>query len=204
MTESNQRISRRRVLAGAGVGAAAVWAAPAITTLASASAAGSCITVYQTLLGELKNQPTTYVAPVALTFSNGNQLNITQGNANLTGPNTIFTAGYPPVACIDLLGEGQGGVLTTVLQTDSLQPGTYTVELQIGGTYPVNVPANDSVVVSLGGVLFNLALGAGAPITTYSQSTTVTTAGPLTLTATSATSDNVGMFLAGIRICKTN
>ena len=43
MTDSKPSFSRRRLLVGAGVGTAAVWAAPAITTLASASASGSCV-----------------------------------------------------------------------------------------------------------------------------------------------------------------
>ena len=101
MTDLKQPFSRRRLLAGAGVGTAAVWAAPAITTLGRAGAApanGSCVTVYETLLGELTSQPMTYVAPTSVTFSNGNHLFFTSGSANLTGPTTIFTSRITPAS----------------------------------------------------------------------------------------------------------
>ena len=93
-----------------------------------------------------------------------------------------------------------------MLQTDSISPGTYTVELVDRWDLPDRPYGdnNNEISVNFGSVIFNTPLGPGVAISTFSTSVTIGASTPLTITHIDANpTDNIGMFLGGVRICKT-
>ena len=121
MSENPSRISRRRVLAGAGAGAAAVWIAPAVTTLSSASAAGSCAkgsSVFKWVAADVSGHgsPPSGTSLTGSLVTGTGTLDVTSGNTDFVGPGTAFPPPtYPGVPALDMTGDGS--VTVTVFLT---------------------------------------------------------------------------------------
>lgn len=212
MTEDRPKYSRRRVIAGAGAGAAAVWAAPAVTTLgragAQVGAAGSKCSVFlfdtaqlsvpaqATLLGNSSNRTGTFTAVGSLAVGSG--------NVDFVGPGTDWlpSAGYPATLAIDLTGGA--GVTTTTLTGISLGPNTYIVEVE---GYGARGGGTNSIQVKIGADTFIPLtagpLGVTTPFTFVSSPSTGTTTplgGVLELTHISSGADFEGLFLTRLEV----
>jgi len=205
MTEPKTNISRRRLLAGAGVGAAAVWAAPAVTTLGgSAFAAGSCIKLRSIWKFESASSvPGSGGSVTGLLADGGNTLNIVNGNVDFVGPTTpwpppVYTAGKT----IDLTGDGS---VTTTQMDSNFAPasGAYIVELDVYGSTTLNGagPNNNNITVKIG------ATTAIAPVNppdgpnnlTQLSGTVLSASGVMTLIHNSP-SDYQGLFLSRLEV----
>ncbi len=210
MSEQKSSMSRRRLLAGAGAGAAAVWAAPAVTTLGGAAfAAGSCVrdqTLFEFITGNLTSPAKQPSANVAGPFVAGGTLALTSGQVDLVGAGTDFTAAqFPTETSIDLTGTypaGTAGPVVSVLTAQglALPAGAYIVELEYYGSVPGENLGN-RIVVEIGSTTIidtGTVLAVGGQ---YSASGSLGSAnGALTLTHTSLSSDNRGLFLKRLAV----
>jgi hypothetical protein len=200
MSENPTRISRRRVIAGAGGGALAIWAAPAITTLSSAGAAGSRCSVYKFFSPSLSSPsipPFTF--GIGQTFVAGSQLQVSAGDVDVIGTGTPWDGGngYINERSIDL--NGSSGQTLTILSDSALggTPKAYTVELDVYGSVGSD---SNTVDVKIGGVsaIPPTAVPGGIG-TLHTLTGSVTAGGVLTLTQTSA-ADNEGVFLRRLEV----
>jgi hypothetical protein len=206
MEQRPTNISRRRLLVGSAAGATAVWAAPAISTLGSASAAGSDCTVFKFVSADLvaptwtvTPQPT-YGVGTILTTSDAKLL-IAIGDIDLVGNNTPWptSSGFPDKS-IDL--NGSSGKILTVLSTNyptplSLPAGTYNVTLKVYGSIG---PDNNIIGVHIGPdqAIGPAIVGPGPSLFTLTGSVTGS-GGIIRLTHTS-TRDNRGLFLVSLEV----
>ncbi len=209
MPEQSSSISRRRLIAGAGVGAAVVWSAPVVTTLGGAAfAAGSCVkgaSVFQFITGNLTSpakQPSTNVAGP---FVAGGTLALTSGQVDLVGAGTTFTsASFPTETSIDLTGTYPSttvGPVVSVLtaQGPALASSAYIVELEYYGSVPGENLGN-RIVVKIGSTTL---IDTGTVVAVgglFAESGTQDASGAVTLTHTSLSSDNRGLFLKRLEV----
>lgn len=135
-------ISRRRVLQRGAVGAAAVWAAPSVTTLGSrALAVGS---PPPTVAGQLTALDLDFAQVAPVQFTTGQTLTDTSGDS------VTVTAG--PVAVVN-----SGTQFALTLQSPATAPAERTVQSAefADGTYTVTVTyqlaGGETLTVSLGG-----------------------------------------------------
>ena len=207
MTENRSNISRRRVIVGAGAGAAAMWAAPAITTLGTAAGAtGSCVkggSVFKFVAAG--STPGTGASLTGPLVSGAYALAVVQGNVDYVGPGTGFVAGYTSVKTVDLTGDGS--VTVTELTGATLLLGNYVVELDVYGSTLFPVPAgpsgnpNNQIEVKIGGTtLIGPVSPPDGPGTLTQLSGTATgISGLLTLIHTSP-ADFQGLFLSRLEV----
>jgi hypothetical protein len=205
MSENRSQISRRRVLVGAGAGAAAVWAAPAISTLASAQAATtSRCSVFRFVTASLTSPAGPHTgASTALTgtFTAGDSLTVGSGNVDLVGPGTDWPPPtYTPTLAMDLTGTGNFSVVT--LNGPNLANKAYTVEVEVYGA----LDHNNTYSVTIGGTPFVTVPSPGyqGPTISHVDSGAGTAGGALVLTHTSGGNDNQGMFLARLEVFLTD
>ena len=204
MSENPSKISRRRVLAGAGAGAAAVWIAPAVTTLSSASAAGSCAkgsSVFKWVAADVSGHgsPPSGTSLTGPLVTGTGTLDVTSGNTDFVGPGTAFPPPtYPGVPALDMTGDGS--VTVTVLEGVSLPAGAYQVEMDIFGSIDGEVGGN-SAVVTIGAtpVISTGVIGdTNAAAASFSGST-ASASGTLKITHTSE-ADFRGLFLNRLEV----
>ena len=204
MSDNPTKFSRRRVLAGASVGAAAVWIAPAVTTLSSASAAGSCVkgaSVFKWVAADVTGHgsPPSGTSLVGLLITGTGSLNVSSGNTDFVGPGTGFPPPtYPGVPALDMTGDGS--VTVTVLDGPSLPVGNYLVELDVFGSIPGESGGNSAVVeIGAASVIStgNVADTSATPLA-YSGSA-ASASGTLRITHTSE-ADFRGLFLNRLEV----
>lgn len=203
MTERPQ-ISRRRLIVGTGVGAAALWAAPAVTTLSSAHAAGSHCSVFSFVTENLASGPPSPPGPpysgtygVGQVFVAGGTLTVTTGDVDLVGPGTPWSSGFTNELSMDL--NGSTGTTTTILTGGgALIPGSYTVEVDVYGSVGGDT---NNIRVAIGGVDLVGPVGVGPGVGTLHalSGSNGAVGGLITLTHTS-TSDNQGLFLKRLEV----
>lgn len=204
MTDRPQ-ISRRRLIVGTGAGAAAMWAAPAVTTLSTAHAAGSNCTVFRFVTEELSPAPANnYAANTALTgtfYAPVDALTVALGNVDLVGPGTVWDGGgYTPTLAMDLTGTAPtNSTTTTELTGPTFGSGTYVVELEVYGALG---GGTNTVEVFLGATpLIPTTFGPFGPgsFVTYTSLATVAD-GTLLLRHVSSDSDQQGLFLKRLEL----
>jgi hypothetical protein len=210
MTEPKTGVSRRRLLAGAGAGAAAVWAAPAVTTLGgTAFAAGSCAKGRSLWKFEAASSlPGTGGSVTGLLTDGASTLNIVTGNVDYVGPGTPWPPpAYTTGKTIDLTGDG---TVTTTQMDSNFSPGvpaSYIVELDVYGSTLFNGtgPNNNTITIKLGGTTVIGPVNPPDGPTTLSalSGTVVSGSGLLTLTHLSP-SDFQGLFLSRLEVFSAN
>jgi hypothetical protein len=204
MSDNPTKISRRRVLAGAGAGAAAVWIAPAVTTLSSASAAGSCAkgsSVFKFVAADVNNHgsPPNGAELTGLLSTPTGNLNVTGGNVDFVGPGTPFPPPtYPGVPAVDMTGGA--GVTVTTLEGVSLPAGAYLVEMDVFGSIDGETGGNSAIVQIGATTVISTGLNTDTTASAFAFSgSTASASGTIKITHTSQ-DDFRGLFLNRLEV----
>ena len=195
MSDSRPQISRRRLIVGTGAGAAALWAAPAITTLGTAAGAtGSSCSVFRFFMPNLSSPAASPSSAITGSVTAGDTVFVGTGNVDFTGAGTDYSG--PPwttTLAMDLDGTTAG---LTILTGPNLTLKTYTVEIEGFGA----LASGNSVSVEIGGTpVITPQSPPDGSSNPWSFTGTALASGALTLTH-SGPGDNQGLFLSRLEV----
>lgn len=190
MTENEnvQGISRRAAVTKIAVGTAAVWAAPAITSLSSASAATGSAESGLVFFDDFDEDRQ------GLSLTETKNFTVLAGNIDVIGPN--FYDFYPGNGnYIDLDGTYVAGGSATFATKKSFPAGTYNLVVEMGQSPG---ESNNTVTIALGDASTSFKPSTAA--TSYSFPLVSTTGGPLSFTQPAG--DNQGAILLTVKLYK--
>ena len=207
MSENRPQISRRRLIAGTGAGAAALWVAPAVTGLSVASAAGSsCLTWdFQTDTITAPSGPPysgTYGVGTHFQSGSGDGLDVVFGDVDLVGPGTPWPSGFTNTLAMDLNGS-TGFASTSLASTQVFPAGSYDFTLTVNGS--VGNDTNEVLVLFGAFIPISASVPPGVSDPPHVYTGTATIGSPSNLHLNQGGDpDNMGAFLRRLMVVRTD